>query len=344
LDFFRCEAWRLAGLEVVSQVRASAASRVGRQSGVALLLTTIACGSAAQDYPTRPITMVVPFAAGGGLDANARHMAAAMSERLGQTVIVSNRDGAAGTMGLTSVAGAQPDGYTIVFTPAVPLSGGPHRLKSLAYSLDSFRYVCQVFENIFAIAVPAKSPYRTITDILADARKDPQRVSYGTSGIGTIPHMGTSDIEATSKVTLTHVPYNRYAQILQDLLSDRLSFGALLVSSITSQLNSGGLRMIAVYSDKRHPSYPNVPTLKEAGVPVVQPSFGGLLAPARTPDAVISKLESSCREAVASSKYQEWAHRDDQIIDFRPSKEFERNVREDSRIKAVTIQRLGLKE
>ncbi|MBB3181757.1 tripartite tricarboxylate transporter substrate binding protein [Variovorax sp. Sphag1AA] len=307
-----------------------------------LLLASVACGAATQDYPSRPVQMVVPFAAGGGLDLNARNLAEAMSEGLGQAIAVSNRDGAAGTIGLNVVASARPDGYVLAFTPAVPLSSEPHRLKSLAYNLDSFRYVCQVFDNIFAIAVPANSPYRNIGDILADARKDAGRVSYGTSGTGSIPHLGTSDIEATTKVTLTHVPYKGDAPMLQDLLSDRLSFGAVLVSSITGHLNSGALRLIAVYADKRHPSFPDVPTLKEAGVPVVQASFGGVLAPARTPDTVVAKLESSCKAAVASPKYQDWARRANQVVDFRPGKEFERNVREDSRLKAATIQRLGL--
>lgn len=307
-----------------------------------LLLATLAFASAAEEYPSRPIQVLVPFAAGGGLDQNGRSLAEAMAQNLGQPIAVINRDGAAGTIGLTVVSNARADGYTLAFTPAVPLSSEPHRLKSLAYSLDSFRYVCQVFDNIFAIAVPAGSPYRSINDILADARKDPGKVNYGTSGTGSIPHLGTSDIEATTKVKLTHVPYKGDAPMLQDLLSNRLDFGAVLVSSITGHLNSGALRLIAVYADRRHPAFPDVPTLKEAGVPVVQASFGGVLAPAHTPDAVMAKLEASCRTAVASPKYQEWARGANQVVDFRPGKDFERNVREDSRLKAATIQRLGL--
>ena len=313
-----------------------------RPISLGLLMVAAAFGSAAQDYPSRPLQMVVPFAAGGGLDLNARKFAEAMSESLGQPIAVVNRDGAAGTIGLTSVANARPDGYALAFTPAVSLSSEPHRLKALTYNLDSFRYVCQVFDNIFAIAVPANSPYRSIADILADARKVPGRVNYGTSGTGSIPHLGTSDIEATTKVALTHIPYTGDAPMLQDLLADRLSFGAVLVSSITGHLNSGALRLIAVYAERRHPSFPDVPTLKEAGVPVVQASFGGVLAPARTPDAVIAKLESSCREAVASLKYQDWARAANQVVDFRSGKDLERNMREDSRLKAATIQRLGL--
>jgi tripartite-type tricarboxylate transporter receptor subunit TctC len=315
-----------------------------RPSLLALLLATLCGAAGAQDFPSRPVQVIVPFAAGGGLDLNARNLAEAMAEQLGQPIAVANRDGAAGTIGLAAVASARPDGYTLAFTPAVPLSSEPHRLKSLAYNLDSFRYVCQVFDNIFAIAVPAASPYQRIQDILDDARKDPGRVSYGTSGTGSIPHLGTSDIEATTKVTLTHVPYKGDAPMLQDLLSQRLGFGAVLVSSITGHLNSGALRLIAVYADKRHPGFAQVPTLREAGVPVVQASFGGVLAPARTPDAVVARLESACRAAVASPRYQAWAQRANQVVDFRDGKAFEQHMREDSRLKAATIQRLGLNQ
>lgn len=317
--------------------------RFDRRSALLLALMCAALSAAAApDYPSRPIQMIVPFAAGGGLDINARSLAQAMSENLGQPFAVINRDGAAGTIGLNTGAGARADGYTVVFTPAVPLTSEPHRLKALNYGLDSFRYVCKVFDNIFAIAVPAKSPYRSVQDILADARKEPGKVSYGTSGTGSIPHLGTSDIEAASKVALTHVPYKGDAPMLQDLLSERLSFGAVLASSITGHLQSGALRLIAVYTDKRHPSFPDVPTLKESGVPVVQASFGGVLVPAKTPDEVVARLESSCREAVASPKYQAWARGANQVVDFQPGKDFERQVREDSRLKAATLARLGL--
>lgn len=307
-----------------------------------LLLAALSMGAAAQNYPSRPVQLLVPFAAGGGLDLNARNLAEAMAASLGQPLAVINRDGAAGTIGLTAVANAQPDGYTLAFTPAVSLSSEPHRLKSLAYKLDSFRYVCQVFDNIFAIAVPANSPYHSLADILADARKDPGKVSYGTSGTGSIPHLGTSDIEAAASVRLTHVPYKGDSLMLQDLLSNRLSFGAMLPSSHTGQFKSGALRLIAVYSDARHPAFPEVPTLQEAGVPVVQTSFGGVLAPARTPDAVVARLEDACRAAVNAPKYQAWARSANQVVDFRPGKDFERNIREDSRLKATTLQRLGL--
>lgn len=310
---------------------------------LALLLGLGVCATAAaQAFPNRPLQVVVPFAAGGGLDMNARNFSQALSEALGQPIAVVNRDGAAGTIGLQAVASARADGYTASFTPAVPLSSEPHRIKTLGYQLDSFQYVCQVFDNIFAIAVPEASPYKTVADIVQDAKKNPQQVAYGTSGTGSIPHLGTSDIEAQAGVQLNHVPYKGDAPMLQDLLASRLNFGAVLASSITGQIKAGKLRLIAVYSDRRHPAFPDIPTLTEAGVPVVQLSFGGLIVPAQTPPEAVKALEAGCEKAVASPAYKDWAQRANQVIDFKNGAAFEKRMRQDSQAKAATIKRLGL--
>ena len=297
---------------------------------------------AAEPFPVRPLQFVVPFAAGGGLDANARQFAQALAEVLRQPVSVINRDGAAGSIGLQAVASAKPDGYTMAFTPAVSLTSEPHRIMTINYQMGSFKPVCQIFDNIFAIAVTANSPYKSLSDLLQDATRQPGKVSYGTSGTGSIPHLGTSDIEASAKVDLTHVPYKGDAPMLQDLLAGRLSFGALLASSVNPQLQAGSLRLLAVYADKRHPSFPQIPTLTEAGVPVVQLSFGGLLVPAATPLEVVNVLESGCEKAIQSGIYREWAQRANQVIDFKSSTGFEARLRLDSQSKAITLKRLGL--
>jgi tripartite-type tricarboxylate transporter receptor subunit TctC len=145
---------------------------MARRSGAAAITLTCFFGAApssAQDYPNRPIQMIIPFAAGGGFDQTARNTAQALAEVLKQPIAPFNIDGAAGSIALTRLANATPDGYTIGITPAVSLTSEPHRNKSLTYNLDSFRYVCQVFDNIFSIAVQKDSPYRTIGDLIADA-------------------------------------------------------------------------------------------------------------------------------------------------------------------------------
>lgn len=306
------------------------------------LLAAATPPASAQPFPSRPVQVIVPFAPGGGLDLNARAFAKALSEVLGQTVAVDNRAGAAGAIGLQAVAQAAPDGHVLAFTPAVSLTSEPHRVKSIAYGLDSFRYVCQVFDNIFAVVVPGESPYRSVADLVEDARRRPGAVAYGTSGTGSIPHLGTADIEAATKVELAHVPYKGDAPMLQDLIGGRLGFGAMLASSIGPQLQAGQLRLLAVYDERRHPGFPEVPTLRESGIPVVQASFGGLLAPAGTPPEVVAALEGACDRAIRSPGYQDWARRANQVVRFEGSAGFERRIREDSRAKAATIRRLGL--
>ena len=313
-----------------------------RTVAMALAVGTLPMAAAANDFPQGPVEVIVPFAAGGGLDQTARAFGKAFSEALKTPVAVVNRDGAAGAVGLAALAAARPDGYTLTFTPAVSLTSQPHRVKSIKYGLDSFTPVCQVFDNIFAIAVLANSPYRSLADVMAKARTEPEAVSYGTSGIGSIPHLGTADIEAAANVRLNHVAYKGDGPMMQDLLGGRLGFGAVLASSVGSHIQAGTLRLLAVYSDRRHPHFPNVPTLKEAGVPVAQLSFGGVLAPARTPPAVLEKLQAGCEQAVKAPAYVEWATKAGQVIDYQPAEAFARKLREDSRSKEATIRRLGL--
>lgn len=331
------------GYNSVSTIEIYAMKNTRKTIGTLLLAgAAVAASVASAAYPDRAIEFVVPFAAGGGLDQNARNMAQAMGQVLGQTIVVNNRAGAAGTIGLASVARATPDGYTLAFTPAVPLSSGPHRLTGVNYNLDSFDYVCQVFDNIFSIAVRGDSPYKTLQDLLDDAKAKPGTISYGTSGVGSIPHLGTSNIEHELGVSLNHIPYKGDGPMLADLLSDRLEFGAVLASSITGQIQAGQLRLLAVYSDKRHPSFPDVPTLTEAGVPVVQLSFGGILAPAGTPADILATLESACQKATTSDAYVEWAKRANQVVDFKNGEAFRERMKTDSDQQAATLKRLGL--
>ncbi|MBY4593997.1 tripartite tricarboxylate transporter substrate binding protein [Ottowia caeni] len=307
-----------------------------------IVLCIASASQATTNFPQGPVEMIVPFAAGGGLDQNARAFSKAFSEILNTPVAVVNRDGAAGAIGLAGLAGAKADGQTLAFTPAVSLTSQPHRVKSIKYNLESFTPVCQVFDNIFAIAVLSNSPYKTLSDVIAKARAEPDSVSYGTSGIGSIPHLGTADIEAAANVRLNHVAYKGDGPMMQDLLGGRLGFGAVLASSVASQIQAGTLRLIAVYSDRRHPGFASVPTLKEAGVPVVQLSFGGVLAPAKTPTEVLQKLQSSCERAAKSPAYLEWAAKAGQVVDYLPAEDFARKLREDSQSKEATIKRLGL--
>ncbi|CAJ47621.1 tripartite tricarboxylate transporter substrate binding protein [Bordetella avium] len=293
-------------------------------------------------YPSHPVQLLVPFAPGGGLDSNARRFAQEFSEQLGQPVVVVNRDGAAGTIGMQQLARSTPDGYNLAFSPAVPLTSEPHRIAKLSYKLQDFQPICQIFDNIFGVVVHKKSADKSINDLLAHARKSPNGVSYGTSGTGSIPHLGIADVEANTGTTFTHIPYKGDGPMLQDLLAERLEFGAMLVSSATAHINNGNLKLIAVFSNKRHPAFPDVPTLLELSVPVEQASFGGLFAPANTPKAVLQHLEEACQKATQSTAYQEWAGKNNQVLDYQGANDFQSRLLRDFELKRNTLQRLSL--
>jgi tripartite-type tricarboxylate transporter receptor subunit TctC len=305
------------------------------------VLAALSWVCAAQDYPSRPIQMVIPFAAGGGFDLTGRQFAKLLSEILKQPVVVTNRNGAAGTIGLTAVAGATADGYTVAYSPAVSVTSEPHRVKT-AYNVDSFRYVCQVIDNIFAIGVLKDSPYQSLAQLVADAKRDPGKLSYGSAGTGSIPHLAVSDLEAATGVQFTHVPYRGDGAMQQDLFSGRLSFGAVLSSSFSGQLKAGALRLLAVFSEQRHPGFPNVPSLTDLGIPIVQLSFGGLMVPAKTPPEIVATLESACEKAVKARPLQEWAANVNQVLSYRDSAGFTQRIRKDSEAKAATLKRLNL--
>jgi tripartite-type tricarboxylate transporter receptor subunit TctC len=308
----------------------------------ALAVAGAAASAAAQDYPARPIQMIIPFAAGGGFDQTSRNFAQALAEVLKQPIAAVNVDGAAGSVGLTRLSQAVADGYIVGMTPAVSLTSEPHRNRNLAYGMASFRPVCQVFENIFAVMVPKDSPYKTLADLVAEGKRNPGTLSYGTSGTGSIPHLAVADIEAATGAVFNHAPYRGDGPMQLDLVGGRLNFGGALPSSFIAQVRAGNLRLLAVMPERRHPAFPDVPTLTELGIPVVQPSFGGLIVPAATPAPVVATLEAACDRAMQSPALKAWAAGANQVLNYAKSAEFAARLKRDSEVKEATIKRLKL--
>lgn len=311
-----------------------------------LAAATLGClvcnANADTSFPSRAVQLLVPFAPGGGLDLNARRFAQEFSAQLGQPVAVVNRAGAAGTIGMQQISRSAPDGYHLAFSPAVPLTSEPHRITTQTYTLQDFQPVCQVFDNIFGIVVHQKSANKSISALLDNAKKSPNGVSYGTSGTGSIPHLAIADVEVNTGAAFNHIPYKGDGPMLQDLLAQRLEFGAMLASSATSHIDSGNLNLIAVFSNKRHPSFPEVPTLIELGIPVEQTSFGGVLAPSDIPPAVLQRLEQACQKATQSTAYQQWASQNHQVLDYQNATDFQSRLQHDFELKKNTLQRLSL--
>jgi tripartite-type tricarboxylate transporter receptor subunit TctC len=294
--------------------------------------------AAAQKYPSRNIEVIIPFAAGGGVDLIGRSVAASLAEQFGQSVIVQNRDGAGGTIGFGALAAAAPDGYTIGFGPSTPIANAPYLVKGVRYNPESFDYICQVFENPFSIAVGPNSPYKTAQDLLA-AAKD-KSLNFGHAGLGSIPHLSVENFADATKIKVQHLPFRGDAAMLPVLMKGDLDFGAPALSSIRG---NDQIRPLVVFTDKRVAAYPDVPTARELGVKTaVPPGQNGLYAPKGLPAEVKAALEKACATAVKSEGVLKVAGNTGTPIVYLEGKQFHDQTVADYKFKGELIKRLGL--
>jgi tripartite-type tricarboxylate transporter receptor subunit TctC len=268
----------------------------------ALVATLQVAGPAvAQNYPDRPVTMVVPFAAGGATDAIARALASQMSKGLGQPIVVDNRAGAAGAIGATMVAKAAPNGYTILMSTTsthviLPLTQG-----SLGYDpLKSFVSIGLVATAPNMLIVSPKVPANSAAELIDYAKQNPGKLNFASSGRGTITHLIGQLFVMQASISAQHVPYKSGVQSFADLNEGRVHF--LFDSIVWSlpQIRDGKLKGLAVTSAKRSSLAPDIPTVAESGLPNFEGvTWFGLSAPAETPDVVIARLQSELKAALA---------------------------------------------
>lgn len=306
-------------------------------STVATLLVMTGVASA-QKYPSRNIEVIIPFAAGGGVDLIGRSIAASLAEQLGQSVIVQNRDGAGGTIGFGALAAAAPDGYTLGFGPSTPIANAPYLVKGVRYNPESFEYICQVFENPFSIAVGPNSPYKTAQDLMA-AAKD-KSLNFGHAGLGSIPHLSVENFADAMKIKVQHLPFRGDAGMLPVLIKGDLDFGAPALSSIRG---NDQIRPLVIFAGKRSPNYPDVPTAAELGVKTsVPPGQNGIYAPKGIPAEVKAALEKACATAVKDPGVLKVAGNTGTPIVYLDGKQFHDQTVADYKFKGELIKRLGL--
>jgi tripartite-type tricarboxylate transporter receptor subunit TctC len=250
----------------------------------------------AQTYPTRSIEMIVPFPAGANSDLAARPLADALSKALGQPVVVANKDGAAGVIGTSAVAAAQPDGYTLGFSAMGVVTAQPHLRDGLRYSAASFDYICQVTDVIVVASVSNESPHKSFKDLVAYIRANPEKVTYGHPGPGTVPNLLMLHMSTENGLKLTAVPFR----------GDALGFNALLgnhidvLMSADATVTGKNVRTLAVFGDERLPAMPDVPTTKELGLGTGFGTPNALFAPKGLPPEVLAKLRSACATVMKS--------------------------------------------
>lgn len=252
-------------------------------------------------WPQRPLTMVVPFPPGGVADVSARPVAGALEKILGQPVVVLNKGGAGGSIGTASVAGAKPDGYTLLMGLA-SISTLPEadRLfgRPAAFELKQLLPLARVTADPTLLVVTADSPYRSLKDVIDAAKRRPDTIAYSSSGNYGTYHVATEMFTAVAGIKLNHVPYNGGGPALRAILGKEVELGLLGPSVAAGNISAGKLRALASWGATRLPAFPDVPTLKELGYDVEYYIWSGVFAPTGTPAPVIAKLRDALQRAI----------------------------------------------
>ncbi|OZI33189.1 hypothetical protein CEG14_20325 [Bordetella genomosp. 1] len=268
--------------------------------GAVTMMATWAGLASAQSYPNKPIRFIVPFSAGGSTDITARTIGDAMSKHLGQSVIIENRTGAAGSLGAALAAKAPADGYTVLVGGVGPMMVVPALDPTLPYSpAKDFEPVGHVTDNDYGWVVSASSPFKTANDLLSEARSRPGQISYMTTGVGGPLHVSMEYLAKKQGLQLNHIPYQGESQAVGDLLSDRLDVAIMSVTAAAPLMKAGKVRMLTLLSAKRSAAVPDVPTIAEAGYPGNEvPIWLGLFVPKGTPEGVIERLYQGMSHAL----------------------------------------------
>jgi tripartite-type tricarboxylate transporter receptor subunit TctC len=256
----------------------------------------------AQTYPTRPILLAVPFAAGGGTDIVARTVAEKMSKTLGQQIVVENRGGAGGTIAIRQVAKSAPDGYTLGLGTPGTLAVAPSAFPNLGYDpRTDLAPIGFIGATPFALITHPSVPVQSVQELIELAKRQPGKLTFGSAGGGSGTHLSGELFASMAAIKLTHIPYKGVAPAINDLLGGHVMMVVTGLPPIISHVNEGRLRALAVTTSMRSRVFPNVPTIAESGVPGYESEQGfGLVSARRTPRAIVERLNAALREALTS--------------------------------------------
>ena len=294
--------------------------------------------AAAQTYPDHVIELVVPSTPGSSADILGRVLADGMAAKTGGKFVVQNKPGGGGILGTAEVARAKPDGYTLFHGAIYSVTVQPLTERAAGYTANSFEPICQTFKNDQVI-VARPGTYKNLADIMTASKAKAGGLNYGIPGIGTIPHLSMLELSQISKVPFNQVPFRGPAESITNVMGGQIDFA---VSPLTAAAKSG-LFMPALFAEKRNPSLPDVPTVKEQGFDVWPLSIGGLLAPAGLPAAIKKKLEDACIAARDTEAFQRIVKNTFQPADyFADSAAFATNLKKDVDDKRKLLTTLGM--
>ncbi|HYF08688.1 MAG TPA: tripartite tricarboxylate transporter substrate binding protein [Acetobacteraceae bacterium] len=302
-----------------------------------LALLSAPAAVAQEAFPSRPITLIAAYPPGGNTDLMARALQPELSRALGQTVVVVNRGGAAGTIGTAELARARPDGYTIAISPNNPLTAQPHAIP-LTYSLESFRFLCLVYDNPQVVILGRGAPFSDFRGLVAHGRSGREALVYGAPGSASTQHILMAALLRQAGIEALMVSFTGAGPMSQAALGGQI-MAFVEASSIAA---STGLTPVAVVGQERLAHLPDVPTTAELGYPVAGTSHGGLIAPAGIPEAAAQAIERACETAVNSEGFRATAQRLASVPRFLPGAAFRERFAAESEANRVLLRDLGL--
>jgi tripartite-type tricarboxylate transporter receptor subunit TctC len=314
--------------------------RFVQQAGAAASLIALPQLCFAQSFPTKPIRFICPWPAGGSTDAVIRAFAESAGKLLGQTIIVDNKPGAGGLLGANELVNAKPDGYTLSQLPH-GVFRIPHMQKVQFDVTRDFTWIACLTGYTFGLVVPADSAIKSIKDLVAFAKADPEKFTYGSTGIGTSPHLAVEEFAQRAGIKLTHVPFKGNADNMQAILGGH-TMGASDATGWAPHVESGKLRLLATYGSKRTKRWPNVPTLTELGYQTVSDSPFGVCGPKDMDPGVVRALHDAFKKTLEDPAVLASLDKYDQSVIYMNSETYTKFARDSFIAEKATIERLGL--
>jgi len=304
-------------------------------------LFAVSCQAGAQ-YPDKPVTLLSGYPAGGNVDIVARLLVEGMKAKFPKGLVIVYKPGAAGAVGVTELVRAQPDGYTIILTPHSALVIAA-QVQELAYKTpDDYDPFANVVSYYPMLAVRADSPYRTLQDLVADARANPGKLSVGSPGEGTSSHLNLEVLMLQANVKMTHTPFKGWAQSGAALLGGHIDAVVAQPAELQGQVEGKRVRVLAAFQPKRHPVFPDVPTAKEAGYDVANGVWFLLMAPKGTPAPILRYLQEAAKEAVEDRKFADAVGSKGLDADYRPGDVLRRDLWREYKLHTEILRRIGM--
>jgi tripartite-type tricarboxylate transporter receptor subunit TctC len=318
---------------------------MNKQRGLKILLasigmTVLAGAASAQDYPAKPITLIVPWPAGGPTDVTMRSMAEVAAKHLGQPIVIENKAGGGGTVGpATMAAAAKPDGYTLAQMPItvyrLPL------MQKTTWKADDFTYIIHLTGYVFAAFANADTPFKKWEDVIAYAKANPGKITYGSTGSGTSLHLGMEMLAEKSGVKFTHVPFKGAAEVNAAVAGGHVMLGAS-GTSIRPLVDAGKARFLNVWTAKRVSFLPDIPTLQDLGYPYVIDSPWGIAGPKGMDPKVVAKIHDAFKKALEEQPVIDSLARFDMVPTYKGTADYNAAVAEQIKLEEALLKRIGM--